>query len=168
MSQSLIVKNRQRAQRLDVRLLRRCARVLLVELLERESFDLAVYLVAADRMTRLNEEFLQHAGSTDVITFDYADPGSNQPLHGELFLCVDEAKIQATRYRTTWQEELARYLVHGVLHLTGFDDATPALRRPMKREEDQLLKALATRFNLAKIAGPGSGRVLTRRRDKAL
>jgi len=105
-------------------------------------------------MTELNERFLQHAGSTDVITFDYVEPGSEPLLHGELFLCVDEAKVQSTRYATTWQSELVRYLVHGVLHLCGYDDRTTAQRRKMKAAENRLLAELSLRFNLKKLGGP--------------
>jgi probable rRNA maturation factor len=64
---------------------------------------------------------------------------------------VDEALIQARRFRTTWQNELLRYIIHGVLHLGGFDDERAASRRRMKREEDRLLGKLARDFDLSKL-----------------
>ncbi len=105
-----------------------------------ESVELGISLVRAREMTLLNETFLKHEGSTDIITFDYQEPGtgSRKPelkLHGELFICVDEAILQAKRFRSTWQAEIVRYVVHGILHLLGHDDLKPALRRRMKREE---------------------------------
>ena len=110
-------------------------------------------------MTRVNETFLQHEGSTDVITFDHSElsPGPQTPdprlnLHGELFICVDEAIRQARRFRTTWQSELVRYVVHGVLHLLGHDDHHAADRRKMKREENRLVRLMARRFAFTRLS----------------
>ena len=94
-----------------------------------------------------------------MITFDHLnpEPGIRNPalkLHGELFVCVDEAVAQAKQFRTTWQSEVVRYIVHGVLHLLGHDDLKPALRRKMKRAENRLVRRLAGRFSLAQLAGP--------------
>ena len=68
----LVLRNRQRTRRVNSPLLRRMTRVLLTDLLSLERYELAVYLVAAPEMARVNQRFLDHAGSTDVITFDYA------------------------------------------------------------------------------------------------
>jgi probable rRNA maturation factor len=65
---------------------------------------------------------------------------------------VDEALIQARRFRTSWQSEIVRYLIHGILHLQGFDDQRPADRRKMKREESRLLRRSSLRFDLRKVA----------------
>jgi len=151
----------------DLRLLRRIVKALLQDLLRQENFDLGIYLVAAPKMTELNETFLRHKGPTDVIAFDYANRGckvqspkskvqSPQPdagaalLHGEIFVCVEEAISQARRFRTIWQSELVRYIVHGLLHLCGYDDRHATARRGMKREEDRLLRRLARQFDLGK------------------
>jgi probable rRNA maturation factor len=75
-------------------------------------------------------------------------------LHGELFVCVDEAIVQAKKFRTSWQSEIARYIVHGILHLLGHDDLKSNLRRRMKREENRLLRRLSNKFSLAQIARP--------------
>ena len=60
-------------------------------------------------------------------------------LHGEIFVCVDEAVLQARKFGTSWQSEIVRYIVHGVLHLLGFDDSSAGARRKMKREENRLV-----------------------------
>ena len=159
MSGSLLITNRQRAIRLNMRLLRAIAKSLLTETLELEEFDLAICIVGAPEMARLNKTFLQHEGSTDVITFDYADNPTRTPdpgprtLHGEMFICIDDALSQAKQFRTSWPGELTRYVIHGVLHLQGFDDLQPVARRKMKREENRLLKEIARRFPLSKLAG---------------
>ena len=130
-----------------------------------EKAELGIHLVAAPEMTRLNETFLRHAGPTDVITFDYTETGrAGSPLptdgahgvtrptiHGEIFICVDEAVLQARKFRTSWQSEIVRYLVHGVLHLLGHDDRRAASRRKMKREENRRLRELSRRFPLRKL-----------------
>ncbi len=67
-------------------------------------------------------------------------------LRGELFISVDDAVRQARDFGTSPGAELLRYLVHGVLHLRGYDDRVPAERRVMKRAEDRLVRRLAERF----------------------
>jgi probable rRNA maturation factor len=160
----LSVRNRQRARPVDLSSLRRMARTLLLELLGIRDYELGVYLVDAEEMARLNRQFLNHAGSTDVITFDYAPDGlairTPQPgtsICGEIFICVDDAVKQARQFRTTRQAELARYLVHGVLHLLGHDDLQSGARRAMKREEARLLRALEKRFPLRHTSRKSSG-----------
>jgi len=148
----LCLRNRQRTRAVDTRLLRRIARDLLTELLSVRRYELGVHIVADEEMTCVNETFLKHAGSTDVITFPHASNRRDGCLHGEIFICVDEAVLQARRYRTAWQSELARYLVHGLLHLRGFDDASRVQRARMKREEGRLLRTVARRFPLSKLS----------------
>jgi probable rRNA maturation factor len=168
LSGSLLIQNRQRAIPLNTRLLRVIAKSLLIELLELEDFDLAVCIVRAREMGRINETFLQHTGSTDVITFDYSKnvlpascrqlgsnlaAGCRKHVHGEIFICIDDAMAQAREFRTSWQSEIARYVIHGILHLLGFDDLRPAARRKMKREENRLLKKVGRLFALRKLGG---------------
>ena len=86
-----------------------------------------------------------------MITFSHAAPGDSR-LHGEIFICLDDAVAQARAWRTTWQSELTRYVIHGVLHLSGYDDLAPAPRRVMKRRENALLRRAAQRFALSKLA----------------
>ena len=139
---TLTLRNRQRARPIEMRRVRAVLKTLLEEALEIPDYDLGVYLVADAEMTRVNEGYLQHAGTTDVITFDYNEPGRTDWLCGELFVCVDEALRQARRFRVPWEREVLRYLVHGVLHLRGYDDLTPAKRRKMKLVENRLVKRL--------------------------
>jgi probable rRNA maturation factor len=145
----LAIRNRQRVRRVNLRLLQQITNSLLRESIEAEEFELCIHLVGAKEMAHINWEFLQHDGSTDVITFSHAD-GTND-LRGEVFICLDDAVKQSREFRTTWQSELVRYVVHGVLHLVGHDDLKPAARRKMKREENRLLRELAARFPLSKL-----------------
>jgi rRNA maturation RNase YbeY len=140
--------------RLDLPLLRKIAWTLVSELLQVDSFELAIYVTPALEMARLNETFLRHQGSTDVLAFDYSESPEKDVLLGEIFICIDEAQKQALRFHTTWQCELVRYVIHGILHLLGHDDHQAVRRRKMKREENRLLKHLASRFELSKLARP--------------
>jgi probable rRNA maturation factor len=152
MSGDVRVFNRQRGRAVDTRLLRRMTRSLLEETMGLEEFDLAVQLVGARAMAGLNQSHLNHEGPTDVITLDYAASGPAKGLAGEIIVCVDVAAEQARRFQVTWQAELARYVIHGILHLRGHDDQNAARRRRMKREEGRLLKELGGRFRLSKLA----------------
>ena len=152
MSGSLLIQNRQRAISLSTRLLRTITQSLLTELLKLKDFELAICIVRAPEMAKINETFLQHSGSTDVITFDYSENLSSV-LQGEIFICIDDALAQAREFRTSWQSEITRYVIHGILHLRGFDDLRPAARRKMKREENRLLKKVGVLFPLRKLGG---------------
>jgi probable rRNA maturation factor len=160
MSGELRLFNRQRLRPINQRHLRQMIGLLLTDLLHFGEFDLAVHLVNASEMARLNQTWLKHAGSTDVITLDYTAPVAEnvsfQPakpilLAGEIFVCVEEALLHARRFRVRWQTELARYIIHGLLHLQGYDDQAAAARRKMKRREDRLLREISRRFSLSKL-----------------
>ena len=181
MSRVLALRNRQRVRAVDTRLLRRIAAWALAELFRADGYELGIHLVAAHEMAGVNEAFLGHPGSTDVITFDHVEAGqpSRPPpgrlarnlrgqgarggrrdgcpaFHGEIFIGLDDAVAQARDFGVTWQVELVRYLLHGLLHLQGFDDLTAAARRKMKREENRLLRLAARQFPLHRLARDSS------------
>lgn len=151
MKARLYLRNQQRARGVNRKYLAGIIEPLLRDELRREQYALAVYLVGPDAIARINETHLRHEGPTDVIAFDYADSGSPALLAGDIFVCVDEAIRQAPKYKTTWQSELVRYVVHGILHLSGYDDKQRAARKNMKREEDRLMRQLASRFDFRKL-----------------
>jgi probable rRNA maturation factor len=150
---NVVIANRQRTKKINVRLLKQIVGGLLAELKITEA-ELGINLVGAREMTLVNETFLQHEGSTDVITFDHSNSESetrHSELHGELFVCVDEAVLQAKQFGTTWPSEVVRYIVHGILHLLGHDDLRMTARRKMKHAENRLVRVLTQRFSLAQI-----------------
>jgi probable rRNA maturation factor len=151
----LAIGNRQRARRINLTYLRKITRALLDVLLPSGEYDLAIHLIAKDEMIRLNETYVHHKGPTDVITFDYGhsqslEPGSPTP-HSEIFVCVEVAIAQARRFGTSWQSEVVRYIIHGALHLQGFDDRRAAARRVMKQEESRVLRLISRKFNIARL-----------------
>ena len=143
-SSTIEIANRQRTRKINSRSLKKNVGELFAELKIAEA-ELGIHLVGAKEMAAVNWKFLRHEGSTDVITFDHLNSKlkiKNSKLHGELFVCVDDAVKQAKEFGTTWQSEITRYIVHGVLHLRGYDDLKPQLRRVMKREENRLVRLL--------------------------
>jgi len=153
---NVVITNRQRIKRINPRLLKEIVAGLFAEL-KIEEAEIGINLVGAREMALVNETFLQHEGSTDVITFDHRDSKTENrkpktEIYGELFICIDDAMVQAREFGTSWQSEITRYIVHGVLHLLGYDDLKPHLRRAMKREENRLMRQIADKFTLAQIA----------------
>jgi probable rRNA maturation factor len=151
-SNSVSVHNRQRVRTVDTRFLRGLTRWLLSEALQVQKFQLTICVVGTEEMTHLNETFLKHKGSTDVLAFDYSEDAEPTSVIGEICVCAEEAMIQSARFRTDWRSELVRYVVHGTLHLLGYDDHGLASRRQMKRVENQTLRRLAGRFDLKQLS----------------
>ena len=136
----LAITNRQRDRKVDTRRVREVATAVLAE--AGQGAELGINFVSAKRSAEVNWQFLQHEGPTDIITFDYGS--TPERLFGEMFICVPEAVRQAAEFGTTWEAELLRYVIHGILHLRGYDDLEPAKRRVMKREENRLVRKLVT------------------------
>src|SRR5687767_14228369 len=145
----LVINNRQRARRLDRKLLKQIGEFTLSES-RVQSAELGIHFVSAKQMANVHEQFMNIAGSTDVITFNH---GSEPPtrIHGEIFISIEDAIAQAREFKTTWQSETARYIIHGILHLLGHDDLRAKARAKMKREENRLLRKIESNFNLRQI-----------------
>ncbi|MGI8820809.1 MAG: rRNA maturation RNase YbeY [Chthoniobacterales bacterium] len=117
----------ERARRACLRL-RRPARTALAAL---EEVDILV--ISDRRIAALHRQFMQIAGPTDVLTFQ----------HGEIFISIDTAQANARGFQTSLEHELQLYLLHGLLHLHGYDDATPAQAREMHAVQERILCRLA-------------------------
>jgi probable rRNA maturation factor len=97
----------------------------------RKLHEVFVWLISDRRMTSLHRKFMHQTGSTDVLTFQ----------HGEIFISVETAKEHARAFGNSLASELRLYIVHGFLHLQGFDDQTQAGARKMERAQSTILKA---------------------------
>jgi len=150
MSRELALRNRQRRWRVDLSAVSVLTGRWLGEGLGLGGWELGVTLVSAPAMARLNRRWLDHEGSTDIITFDHR-LSPEEPLHGELFISVDDAVEQAAGFGTTPSSELMRYVIHGVLHLQGHDDRERRARVRMKREENRWVRWLARRMGGARL-----------------
>lgn len=95
------------------------------------------YIFCSDeRELEVNRQFLGHDYYTDVITFDYSTPTT---LNGDIFISLDTVCSNAEMVSTTFDHELLRILIHGVLHLTGQGDKTPETKAQMTQKEESAL-----------------------------
>ena len=129
------VTNRQRRLKVNTRWLSQIARRAL-ELVDDADFELGIVLLNDAAMAELNEKYHATSGPTDILTFDYGEE------QGELVISVECAVRQARRFRTTPRRELALYVIHGILHLHGYNDVTPPKRRRMRAAERRLMVRL--------------------------
>ena len=104
--------------------------------------ELSVALVSDVEMARLHEQFLGIVGPTDVLTFPLEQDQDGRDIAGEVVVCLPEAKRQAARNGNTVEQEVLLYALHGMLHLSGFDDRTPVGFRKMHCKEDEILQKL--------------------------
>ena len=109
---------------------------LLREDLEFSIESLFITFITANDIHNVNKEFLNHNCSTDIITFNYS--GSHFELDGEIFISIDDAKISARNYKVSLSKEFTRLIIHGILHLKGYDDIKKNDRVKMKRIENNL------------------------------
>ena len=100
--------------------------------------------VNADEIHRINKKYLKHDFTTDIITFNYS--GKNDNLDGEIFISVDDALQNSKKFKVTLDNEILRLVIHGILHLVGYDDIKPADKRKMKLEENRLVKLFSKNY----------------------
>ena len=93
----------------------------------------------SETMVEVNKKYLKHNFGTDIITFDYSDEKNN--LDGEIFISLHDAVENSKMYQVSADNELLRLIVHGILHLIGYDDTTVTKRKKMKSVEDELVNS---------------------------
>jgi probable rRNA maturation factor len=134
------VTNRQRTVPVELRALQTFARAALPVCLEERGpatdavlaglEEVAVVLVSDRQSATLHERFLHEPGPTDVITF----------AHGEIVIGSGVARAQAAEHGETLTRELCRYIVHGLLHLNGFEDKDPTSAARMSEVQERVLQ----------------------------
>lgn len=148
---SITVTNRQRGLRFDRRRLIRLARAVLLQE-QVAAAEISVAILDDPQIHAINRQFLNHDYPTDVISFlldcSLAEPGESangirrgaaKAIEGEVVISAETAAANAVKYGISPQDELALYLVHGLLHLCGYDDLTPKEKRLMRRREAEAL-----------------------------
>ena len=90
-------------------------------------------------LLKMNIEYLNHDTLTDVITFDYTEENT---ISGDIFISIPQVKENAVLFSRPFDNELNRVMVHGVLHLCGYKDKTPARVKQMRIKEDEKLQML--------------------------
>jgi probable rRNA maturation factor len=112
----------------------------LSQLVENEGFvlnELNLVLCSDAYILGVNKTYLQHDYFTDIITFDNAD--NKQSIEGDLFISIDTVRSNARLYKTTILNELRRVMLHGALHLCGYNDKTDEEKVQMRLKEDEYL-----------------------------
>ena len=98
------------------------------------------YIFCSDeRELEVNRQFLGHDYYTDIITFDYS---TSSTLNGDIFISLDTVRSNAEMVGVSFEQELLRILIHGVLHLTGQGDKTPETKAQMTEKENKALAKL--------------------------
>lgn len=97
-----------------------------------------------EKILEVNRQYLQHDYYTDIITFDYCEDeemmGNKNTISGDLFISLDTVRSNAEQQGATYEEELHRVIIHGILHLVGINDKGPGEREIMEAAENKALE----------------------------
>ena len=108
--------------------------------------DIGYIFCNDDKILEVNRQYLQHDYYTDIITFDYCDDalltGKKDTIAGDLFISLYTVRSNAEQQGTTYEEELHRVIIHGILHLCGINDKGPGEREIMEAAENKALELL--------------------------
>ena len=101
---------------------------------------LNIVVIGDNLMTQLHGSYLNDSTPTDVMSFEFDIDPEKKLLEGEVYANMEQVARQAKEYKTSIEEELLRVIVHGTLHLVGYDDKTDEQRKMMREKEDYYLK----------------------------
>jgi rRNA maturation RNase YbeY len=108
---------------------------------EKKELGEVSYVFCPDEyLYKINVEYLQHKTYTDIITFDYTE---ENVINGDIFVSVERVKENAQLYKTTFENELNRVIIHGILHLLGYKDKSDDDAKTMRNKEDFYLSLLS-------------------------
>jgi rRNA maturation RNase YbeY len=109
--------------------------------------ELYYYFCSDEKLLEINRERLDHDFYTDIVTFPLTD--CEGVLSSEFCISIDRIKENAVTFGRSYESELHRVIIHGVLHLIGFDDLTDEEEKEMREKEDEALKLLESAFRQA-------------------
>ena len=117
-----------------------------------EGTDLDFVFLDDKSMRVLNKKYKRRDRPTDVLSFKLDKEGPNKgEFLGEIFISLDTAQRNSRIFKTCFEEELSLYIIHGILHLFGYDDQSPGDRIRMSKREMQTLNYLCKNENLSKV-----------------
>lgn len=97
------------------------------------------YIFCSDEyLLEINKQYLDHDYFTDIITFDNSE--EDKELEGDIYISVDRVRDNAETFHTDFNSEMRRVLIHGLLHLVGYEDSSEALKTAMRAKEDEYLR----------------------------
>jgi probable rRNA maturation factor len=138
---SIQITNRQKSLPIDRRRLRAAVMAVLRDAAV-SAAEISVAVVDDPTIAALHDRYLDDPTPTDVLSFVLER--SEACLEGEVIVSAETARTCAAKYRSTAEDELLRYVIHGVLHLVGYDDATPPQRAAMRTKERKYLREVCS------------------------
>lgn len=105
--------------------------------------DISYIFCSEERILEVNQQFLNHDYFTDIITFDYSE---SDIISGDIFISLETVKTNASDFNVSYEEELLRVIIHGILHLCGQEDKAPETKEIMTTKEDKALLAYKSRM----------------------
>lgn len=113
---------------------------------EKKSIGYINYIFCSDNyLLELNKDYLNHKTLTDIITFDNSD---GTLIESDIFISIERVRENAARFETTFQLELYRVLIHGVLHLCGYKDKKEEEKNLMREKENKYITLLNTKYDV--------------------
>ena len=103
-------------------------------------FSLSYVFCSDEFLSQLNTKYLKHKALTDIITFDYSDESGS--IVAEIYISIPRVKENGDLYKTGFDNELRRVMIHGVLHLVGYSDKKPSEKALMRKKEEACLSLL--------------------------
>lgn len=139
-----------------------------VALVAKAPDEISIALLGDTKMAALHKKFMKVAGPTDVLTFPMEEDARGRVTNGEVVICVSYAQREAKRRRVDANYELLLYALHGVLHLSGYDDRTPADHARIHREEDRILRKIGIGevFSRVEVTRPRRGNQTKANQDR--
>jgi len=111
---------------------------------------ISIVFVSRQKMQSMNKKYLERHYATDVLAFDLSDGRSGlksrvpkNELVGDIVISTDAAVKNSQLYKTLLHQELTRYMIHGILHLLGYDDHKPNDIKKMRKKEERILNGVA-------------------------
>lgn len=101
--------------------------------------DISYIFCSDDKILEINNQYLQHDYFTDIITFDYS---KRKTISGDIFISLDTVVRNAKEYRVSFDAELKRVMIHGILHLCGQNDSSTEEQQQMRAKEDDALRLI--------------------------
>ena len=107
---------------------------------ENKQFGTTNFIFTSDNyLLKINKEYLSHDYFTDIVTFNYCE---KDIINGDIFISIDTVKNNSSRFNVSFNDELHRVIIHGILHLIGYDDQNDEEKTIMKEKENYYLERL--------------------------
>jgi len=107
---------------------------------KRKSYEVSLILTTNPAIRNLNRKYRKKDRATDVLAFGFYPDRPTRTDYGDIYISLDRARQQATAYRVTFNQELRRLIVHGVLHLCGYDHQSTRAEKALTRKTEDWLK----------------------------